>query len=889
MTSTSGEGSLPSRYDPVEVEESIYRLWEEGGHFRARVNHSRTPYTIMMPPPNVTSDLHVGHALNNTLQDVLIRRARMRGKESLWQPGTDHAGIATQRVVETHLREERGVTRYDLGRDEFIRETWRWKDRYEKNILRQLKRLGASPDWKRTRFTMDEGLSRAVQEVFIRLYEKGLIYRGDYLINWCIDCGTALSDIEVEHEERTGGLHYVHYPLADSDDYVLVATTRPETILGDTGMAVHPEDERYSDLIGRRAVVPLMEREIPIIADEWVDPEFGTGIVKVTPGHDPNDFEIGLRAELPTVKVIGEEGAMTEEAGAYAGMDRDAARDAVVQDLRSAGLLERVEEHEHAVGVCHRCHSVVEPLVSKQWFVRMKPLAEPAMEAVRDGRVRFVPERFSRVYLNWMENIRDWCISRQLWWGHQIPAWYCDDCDEVVVDKNEPTRCPHCAADSLRRDTDVLDTWFSSALWPFSTQGWPEDSEEMEYFFPGDVLVTAWDIIPFWVARMIFTSLEFTGEVPFKDVLIHGVVLDPQGRKMSKSLGNGVDPLEVIEEYGADALRFCLLFGNTPGNDMRFHWERTEAGRNFANKLWNACRFVLMHVDEQQDFASGLPGDEELETEDRWLLTRLHEVIEAVDGYFQQYQLGEALREIYDFAWSEYCDWYIEMVKSRLAADDSRSQYVALQVLQSGLSVILRLLHPFMPFVTEAMWQAGPEGDEELISASWPRSEAFPVSSRARYDMHSIMEIIRCIRNLRSEVNIPPSQEVAVQIIAGEEQRKLIEDLEHHVGSMARVNDIQFLCGGSDRPHQALAGVASDVQVFLPLRGIIDLDREIERLDRNLSEALNRIERSRGKLANSDFVQKAPQEVVDEERRRLTETESQAEHLKRRLAELRDE
>ncbi len=888
MTASAGGSTLPSRYDPAEVEEDIYRLWEEGRYFRARVDCSRPPYTIMMPPPNVTSDLHVGHALNNTLQDVLIRRARMRGFESLWQPGTDHAGIATQRVVEMHLREDRGITRHDLGREEFVRETWRWKEKYEDNIVQQLKRLGASPDWDRIRFTFDDGLSRAVKEVFVRLYERDLIYRGDYLINWCIDCGTALSDIEVEHEDKVGRLYHVRYPLAGSDDHIVVATTRPETILGDTGMAVHPDDGRYSHLIGECAVVPLMDREVPIIADDWVDPDFGTGIVKVTPGHDPNDFEMGLRADLPTIKVIDEDGRMTDDAGMYAGLDREEARERVVEDLKAGGLLERIEEHEHAVGMCYRCDSVVEPLVSKQWFVRMKPLAEPAMQVVRDGKVKFVPERFSRVYLNWMENIRDWCISRPLWWGHQIPAWYCAECGEINVARQEPEECASCAGSELTRDTDVLDTWFSSALWPFSTQGWPDETEEMSYFFPGDVLVTAWDIIPFWVARMIFTSLEFTGEVPFHDVLIHGVVLDPQGRKMSKSLGNGVDPLEVIEDYGADALRFCLLFGNKPGNDMRFHWDRTEAGRNFANKLWNACRFVLMHLDED-DFTPGVPDAEELETEDRWLLTRLHELVETVDDHFTGYQLGEALREIYDFAWSEYCDWYIELVKSRLAGDDSCSRRAALQVLYSGLSAILRLLHPFMPFVTEQMWQAGPESDEQLICAPWPRSEDFPVKSRARYEMQSFMEVIRCIRNLRAEVNVPPSQQVMVQIIAGEEDRQLIGDLQHHIEDMAGVSEVQFLEGTNDRPQQALAGVASDVQVFLPLRGVIDLEREIERLNSNLTEVMTRIEKSRGKLANEDFVQKAPREVVDQERRRLSETESEAEHLKRRLAELQDE
>ncbi len=877
---------LPSRYDPGGVEGRIYEFWREGGFFRAEVDPDRKPYTIMMPPPNVTDVLHVGHALNNTLQDVLIRKHRMAGLNALWQPGTDHAGIATQRMVELSLR-GRGLDRHRLGRAKFVSETWKWKEKYEANIIRQLQTLGVSPDWDRTRFTLDEGLSRAVREVFVRLYEKGLIYRGDYLINWCTDCTTAISDIEVEHEEREGHLYHVRYRLNEGGSFT-VATTRPETILGDTAVAVNPGDDRYRDLVGKTAVIPLVNREVPVIADELVDPEFGTGLVKVTPGHDPNDFEMGERAGLDVIRVIGEDGRMTDSAGEqYAGLDRGEARRRVIEDLEELGILEKVESHHHAVGTCYRCDSVVEPLVSTQWFVRMKPLAGPAVEAVRDGRVKFVPERFCRVYLNWMENIRDWCISRQLWWGHQIPAWYCDGCDEIIVSREDPRACTRCGGDDLRRDPDVLDTWFSSALWPFSTQGWPEETAEMGYFFPGDVLVTGWDIIFFWVARMIFASLEFTGEVPFDDVLIHGLVLDTEGRKMSKSLGNGVDPLEVVEKYGADALRFSLLFGNAPGNDLRFHWDRVEAGRNFANKLWNATRFVSMNLDD--GFTPVCPGELEassLELEDRWLLHRLRETAEAVSGHFDRYQAGEALREIYDFSWSEYCDWYIELAKGRLNCDDERSRQVARAVLWIGLETILRLLHPFMPFVTEEMWQALPHAGEALVVAPWPRGEEFTCDRRSRDAMVSLMEVIRCVRNLRSEVNLPPSRRVSIEVLAPEKSRQLLQGAQRYMRQLAGVDQLNLLPEDEKQPGQALAGVAGDVRVFLPLRGVIDLDREIARLQKKLKEATKLAERSRGKLDNQNFVDRAPEEVVQKERGRLADLESEVSHLQQRLAEI---
>ncbi len=853
---------------------------------RVEVDPDQKPYTIMMPPPNVTDILHVGHALNNTLQDVLIRKHRMEGMNALWQPGTDHAGIATQRMVELSLR-EKGLDRHQLGREKFVSETWTWKEKKESNIIGQLERLGASPDWDRTRFTLDEGLSKAVREVFVRLYEKGLIYRGDYLINWCTDCTTALSDIEVEHADREGHLYHVRYRVKEGGSFT-VATTRPETILGDTAVAAHPDDERFRDLVGKTAVIPLVNREVPVIADVLVDPEFGSGLVKVTPGHDPNDFEMGERAGLEVIQVIGEDGRMTESAGEpYAGLDREEARRRVIADLEELGILEKIESHHHAVGTCYRCDSVVEPLVSTQWFVHMEPLARPAAEAVRDGRVNFVPERFSRVYLNWMDNIRDWCISRQLWWGHQIPAWYCNVCDEIIVAREDPRRCSDCGSDDLTRDPDVLDTWFSSALWPFSTQGWPEETEEMGHFFPGDVLVTGWDIIFFWVARMIFASLEFTGDIPFDDVLIHGLVLDSEGRKMSKSLGNGVDPLEVVDQYGADALRFCLLFGNTPGNDLRFHWDRVEAGRNFANKLWNATRFVAMNLDDEFTPTSAAEMEDSLELEDRWLLHRLSETAEAVSDHFDRYQLGEALREIYDFSWSEYCDWYIELAKTRLNGDDGTSRQVAQGVLWIGLEAIFRLLHPFMPFVTEEMWQALPHRGDALIVARWPAAEEFLCDPEARDEMVALMDVIRCVRNLRSEVNLPPSQQVSIEVLAPEGPRKRLQGAQQYMRHLAGVHEMKLMAEDGAQPRQALAGVAGDVRVFLPLRGVIDLEREVARLQKKLKEATDLAERSKGKLGNQNFVDRAPEEVVQKERVRLVDLESEISHLQRRLREIR--
>jgi len=880
--------ALDARYDPIQVEDQVYEFWLDGGWFHAKEGSGRPPFTIVIPPPNVTGSLHMGHALNNTLQDILMRWRRMQGYEALWVPGTDHAGIATQHVVQEDLRRERGLTKEDLGREAFIEEVWRWKEHYERNIINQLRRVGASCDWDRLRFTLDDGLSRAVREVFVSLYEKGLIYRGDYIINWCTECRTALSDIEVEHEEREGHLYYVRYPLVEEGGrpagHVTVATTRPETILGDTAVAVHPDDPKHRELVGRRARVPLIGRVIPIVADAWVDPEFGTGAVKVTPYHDPNDFELGRRNDLDGIKVIDEDGRMTSQAGPYAGLDRGECRARLVGDLKGAGLLARVEEHRHSVGQCYRCDSVVEPLVSTQWFVRMKPLAQPAIDAVRDGTVEFVPGRFTRVYLNWMENVRDWCISRQLWWGHRIPAWYCDACGAVVVSREDPDRCSECGGEHLAQDPDVLDTWFSSALWPFSTLGWPDDTPDFQYFFPTSVLVTAYDIIFFWVARMIFSSLEFTERRPFEKVLIHGLIRDPQGRKMSKSLGNGINPLEVVDRYGADALRFSLVTGTTPGNDLRFSWEKTEACRNFANKIWNAARFFLLNAGDDFSPQAAMPSDM-LPLEERWLCSRLGTVVKEVSELLEAMELGEAARVLYSFIWDEYCDWYIEFSKSRLDGDEGRA---ARWGLHKGLVTICRLLHPFMPFITEKIWQALPGSEDALVGSSWPLAGDFTPDEPAEQRMALLMEFVRAIRNLRAEVNLPPSRTAPILIHCSDPTRELMEECEHHLASLAAVSEVTFRSTAARRPGQALTAVIGDSQVFLPLGGLVDLERERERLRNELSETEALLSRSRGKLANPGFLSKAPADVVRREREREREHSRRVEHLRERLIQLEE-
>jgi len=870
---------IPKVYDPHLVEKKWYEYWLQQEVFKAKPDASKVPFSIVIPPPNVTGSLHMGHALDNTIQDILIRYKRMKGFETLWLPGTDHAGIATQHVVEESLAEE-GMSRYDLGRERFVELVWKWKEKYGNKILLQLQRLGASCDWSRLRFTMDEGCSRAVREVFVRLYDKGLIYRGDYIINWCPECGTALSDIEVEHEDDSGQLWYVRYPLESGNGEIVVATTRPETILGDTAVAVHPDDARYTHLVGSYALLPVLGRRIPIIADHYVDPEFGSGAVKVTPAHDPNDFDIGKRHQLPSITVIGPDGKMTEEAGPYSGLDRFECRHKLVEDLNRQGYLVKTEDHSKSVGHCYRCSSVIEPLLSKQWFVRMKPLAKPAMEAVLDGRIRFVPERFSKTYLTWLENIRDWCISRQIWWGHRIPAWYCQECGEVTVAKEEPVVCTRCGGARLQQDEDVLDTWFSSALWPFSTMGWPDSTNDLEYFFPTSVLVTGYDIIFFWVARMIFTSIEFMNDIPFKDVLIHGLVRDSEGRKMSKSLGNGIDPLDVIERYGADTLRFTLITGNTPGNDMRFYWERVEASRNFANKLWNAARFVQMNLGDFQ------PTDPPivLSLADRWILSRLHRRIQEITAFIEEYELGEAARALYDFIWDEFCDWYIELSKVTLYGNSSEDMiYATKYVLWYVLERVLRLLHPFMPFISEEIWQAIPHEGNTIVRAPWPEMEQRYLDAGAEDKMRVVMDVVRAIRNMRAEVGVPPTKATRVVVRPVSDERAMaVTESAKYITALGRAEPLEI---GTEmaRPKTALAAVVPSAEVYLPLEGLLDLEKELARLHKSLSEAEADLERSRVKLANPDFVRRAPEEVVEKERKRLSENQERVRRIQDRI------
>ncbi|AZR73355.1 valine--tRNA ligase [Anoxybacter fermentans] len=880
---------LSKTYDPAQVEEKWYQYWMEKGFFRAEVDHTRKPYTIMMPPPNITGQLHMGHALDNTLQDILIRWRRMQGYSALWLPGTDHASIATEVKVVEHIKETEGVTKEELGREEFLKRAWAWKEEYGGRITNQLKKLGSSCDWSRERFTMDEGCSRAVREVFVRLYEKGLIYQGDYIVNWCPECKTTLSDVEVEHEEKEGKLWHIRYPVKGSDDeYVVVATTRPETMLGDTAVAVHPDDERYKHLIGKTLILPIMEREIPVVADEHVDKEFGTGCVKVTPAHDPNDFEIGLRHNLPQIKVIDDDATMTEEAGKYYGMDRYECRQELVKELEALGYLVKVEDHTHSVGHCYRCGTVIEPLVSKQWFVKMKPLAEPAIKAVKEGKTRFVPERFTKIYLNWMENIRDWCISRQLWWGHRIPVWYCQDCGEVIVSREDPAQCTKCNSTNLKQDEDVLDTWFSSALWPFSTLGWPDKTEDLEYFYPTDVLVTGRDIIFFWVARMIFSAIAQTGETPFHTVVIHGLVRDAEGRKMSKSLGNGVDPLEIIEKFGADTLRFTLITGNAPGNDMRWRQEKVEASRNFANKIWNASRFVLMNLGDE-DFSDLNLDELKLELADRWIISRLNRTIAEVNSNLEKYLFGEAAAALYDYIWSEFCDWYIELIKPRLYQDeDPVAKKTALYVVTTVLEKTLRLLHPFMPFITEEIWQALPHEGESIMVVDWPEVNEDELSDEAENDMTVVMDVIRSIRNIRSEMKVNPGKKIKAILHPMDENRmEIVKKGADYIADLARVEDLKIVAELAEKPAKSSTTVVNGVEVILPLADMIDLDKEIERLEKEIEKTVSEIERARNKLSNEGFVNKAPKHLVEAEREKVEKYTAQLKALEERLAELK--
>ena len=852
--------NIAKTYDPSSFEERIYNTWVEKKYFHAKVNKDKKPFTIVIPPPNVTGQLHMGYALDETIQDILIRYKRMKGFEALWVPGTDHAGIATQIKVEENLRVNEGLTRYDLGREKFLERVWDWKNQYGGRIINQLKTIGASCDWDRERFTMDEGCSKAVKEVFVNLYNKNLIYQGSRIINWCPHCITALSDAEVEHKEQAGHFWHIKYPIKDSDGFVVIATTRPETLLGDVAVAVNPDDERYKDLVGKKLILPLVGREIPVIADEYVDKEFGTGCVKITPAHDPNDFEVGLRHNLEQIKVMNDDATINHYGVKYEGMDRYDARKAIVKDLEDLGLLVKVEDHTHNVGECYRCSTTVEPIISKQWFVKMKPLAQPAIEAVKNGDTKFVPEHFEKVYFHWLENIRDWCISRQLWWGHRIPAFYCDECDEMVVTKDESAICPKCGKE-MRQDPDTLDTWFSSALWPFSTLGWPEKTEELEYFYPTSVLVTGYDIIPFWVMRMMFSAIEHTGQVPFDHVFIHGLVRDSQGRKMSKSLGNGIDPLEIVSKYGADALRFTLATGNAPGNDMRFYIERVEASRNFANKIWNASRFTLMNLDISEN---KLPDFDELQIEDKWILSKYNEVVKSVTENLDNFELGVAVSKLYDFIWDNFCDWYIELVKPRLFDKENPTGKSAQYVLTYVLSNTMKLLHPFMPFITEEIWQHLPHDGESIMISDYPEYNSSLVFEDEEKAMELIMSSITAIRNRRAEMNVPPSKKAKVIIVT--DKSDIFTKGAIFFEKLASASETVVQGDKTDISANAVNIVVPSAEIFLPLDDLVDKEKELERLNAEKKKLEGEIKRVEGKLNNPGFVAKAPQKVVDEEK-----------------------
>ena len=856
---------LSKTYEPSQVEGQIYQMWMENDCFKAEPDPDKKPYSIVMPPPNVTGQLHMGHALDSTLQDILTRYKRMEGYSALWLPGTDHAGIATQIKVEEELRVKEGKTRYDLGREKFLERVWAWKEKYGSRIVEQQRKLGVSCDWSRSRFTMDEGCSRAVREAFCEMYDKGLIYKGSRIINWCPHCLTALSDAEVEYVDKPGHLWYIRYPLSDGSGDIVVATTRPETMMGDTGVAVNPNDEKFQHLIGKTCILPIMNREIPIVGDEYCEIGFGTGAVKMTPAHDPNDFEVGLRHNLDVIRVIADNGTINENGGKYNGMDRYECRKALVKDLEEQGYLVKTEPYSHNVGTCYRCHNDVEPLISAQWFVKMKPLAEEAIRVVKDGTIKFVPERFSKTYLNWMENVHDWCISRQLWWGHQIPAWYCDECGHINVSREDPTKCEKCGCTHLTRDEDVLDTWFSSGLWPFSTLGWPDlDSEDLKYWYPTTDMVTGYDIIFFWVARMVVSGMEQMKKEPFKTVFIHGLVRDDKGRKMSKSLGNGIDPLEMAEKYGADALRFNLITGNSPGNDMRFYVEKCEAMRNFANKIWNASRYVLMNLTVEE---TGLPDAADLEIEDKWVLTKLNTLIKEVTENMDAYELGVASAKVYDFIWDTYCDWYIELTKARLYGENEKSKLAAQKVLVYVLDQFLRLLHPFMPFITEEIWQAIPHEGKFLMLADWPKyDESLNFGAEAAH-MESVMNAIRSIRNRRAEMNVPPSKKSTLYVVS--DKGEIFRQGEGFICRLAYADKV-IICETDPEGHENMVCVVTnDAKLYIPLEELIDFEKELARLEKEKANCLKQIAMFEGKLSNEAFVSRAPEKVVAEQREKL--------------------
>ncbi len=872
---------LPKVYEPQEVEKKIYKMWEDGHYFRPGRGKDAKPFTIVMPPPNVTGQLHMGHAMDATLQDTLIRFKRMQGYNALWLPGVDHAGIATQIKVEEELRTKEGLSRYDLGREKFLERVWDWKHQYGNRIVEQQKKLGASCDWERARFTMDETCSKAVREVFVSLYEKGLIYKGSRIINWCPNCVTALSDAEVEYVDKPGHLWHIRYPFADGTGEVVVATTRPETMLGDTGVCVNPNDERYKDIVGKTVILPLVNKEIPVVADDYAEMDFGTGCVKMTPAHDPNDFEVGLRHNLEVIRVLDDNGVVNSFGGKYEGLDRYEARKVIVKDLEEQGYLVKIDDHAHNVGTCYRCHKDVEPIISAQWFVKMQPLAEEAIRVVKDGETRFVPDRFSKTYLNWMENVRDWCISRQLWWGHQIPAWTCADCGHITVSREDACKCEKCGSIHIERDPDVLDTWFSSALWPFETLGWPENTEDLQYFYPTDVLVTGYDIIFFWVARMIFSGCEHIGKTPFHTVLIHGLVRDDKGRKMSKSLGNGIDPLEIIEKYGCDALRMNMVTGNSPGNDMRFYVERCEAMRNFANKLWNASRYVLMNLGE--DAKNELPAD--LTIADKWVLSKLNTLIAEVTENLEKYELGIAVQKVYDFLWDTYCDWYIELTKARLYSDDAVQKQTALQVLVYVLDQTLRLLHPFMPFITEQIWQSIPHEGDALIVAQWPVFRQELKFQKEEAQMEAVMNAIRAIRNRRADMNVPPSRKAALYILTANKQA--FAEGEGFIQRLAYADEVTMIQSEPENIDGMVCCTTADAKLYIPMGQLVDVAKELDRIQKELEKARKNLAGIQGKLNNESFTARAPKAVVDAEREKAEKAQSLISQLEESEAALK--
>ena len=881
------ETNLNKTYDPKEFESRLYDEWMEKGYFASKPNKDKKPFTIMMPPPNITGQLHMGHALDHTLQDVLIRWKRMQGCETLWLPGTDHASIATEVKVVERIKKEEGKTKYELGRDEFMKRAWAWKEEFGGKIENQLKKLGDSCDWDRQRFTMDQGCNDAVKEFFIKLYEEGHIYRGHRIINWCPNCKTTLSDAEVEHEDQPGNFYHVKYFLKDSDQFLEVATTRPETMLGDSGIAVNPNDERYADIGGKTAILPLVGRELPIVADEYVDMEFGTGVVKMTPAHDPNDFEVGLRHNLEEINVMNEDGTMNDKCGKYAGMARYECRKAIIDDLKEEGFLIKIKEHDHAVGTCYRCHTTIEPRLSEQWFVKMDKLAEPAIKILNDKELQFVPDKFDKTYLQWLENIRDWCISRQLWWGHQIPAYYCQECGEVVVAREMPEKCPKCGCTHFKQDEDVLDTWFSSALWPFSTLGWPNNTEELNYYYPTNVLVTGYDIIFFWVVRMAFAAMFCMNEKPFSHVLIHGLVRDSQGRKMSKSLGNGIDPLEIIDQFGADALRFTLITGNSPGNDMRFYMERVEFARNFANKLWNASRFVFMNWDEEMmNGVTRSDVEANLTLADKWIISRANNIVKDVTHNMDKFELGMALQKAYDFTWSEYCDWYIEMVKPRLYGDDVEAKKAALYTLTYVLETILKLLHPFIPFITEEIFDHLPTANGMIIVSEWPEFKEEDNMAKEEAMMDIMMDGIRNVRNVRSEMNVPPSKKAKVIMVPSEDKLEAVEAGKDYFKTLASASEVEVRADEAGIPEDAVSVVIDGVKIFIPLDELVDFEKELERLNKEKAKLEGEIKRVNGKLSNQGFLAKAPQKLVDEEKAKKEKFEEMMKSVEERLASI---